>query len=57
MFHQKGSMKEVEIAGGTLTLMATFNALELNSQERVLVFALVDLINKFETDRTKKSTP
>ena len=57
MFYDKGSMKEIEIANGLLTLMCTFNLLELNIKERELVFTLVDLVNKFETDRTKKSTP
>ena len=57
MFHVKGYMKEIEIAGGTLTLLGTFNPLELNTLERELVFALVDRINKFETDRTDKPTP
>ena len=54
MFHEKGSMKEIEIAHGMLTLVCTFNPLELNIQERELVFTLVDLINKFETDRNQK---
>ena len=55
MFHEKGSMKEIEIADGMLTIISTFNPLELNAQERELVFTLVDLINKYETDRTQKS--
>ena len=54
MFHDKGSMKEIEIANGVLTLVCTFNLLELSTQERELVFTLVDMINKFEKDRTKK---
>ena len=55
MFHDKGSMKEIEIANGVLTLVCTFNLLELSTQERELVFTLVDMINKFEKDRSEKS--
>ena len=51
MFHKKGYMKEIEIAGGTLTIISTFNPLELNTVERELVFALVDMVNKFKKDR------
>ena len=54
MFHEKGSTKEIEIADGALTLMCTCNPLELNTVERELVFALVDMMNKFEKDRPKK---
>ena len=57
MFNDKGYMKDIEIAGGTLSLMGTFNPLELNTVERELVFALVDMINKFEKDRPEKSLP
>ena len=57
MFHEKGSTKEIEIADGALTLMCTCNPLELNIQERELVFALVDLIDIFKADRTEQSTP
>ena len=53
MFHTKGHMKEVEIAGGLLTLAATFNPLDLNPEERGLVFSLVDRIADFEKRRGK----
>ena len=57
MFNEKGNMKEIAISDGLLTLMCTCNPLELNIQERDLVFALVDLIDKFKADRTEQSTP
>ncbi len=46
--HQKGYMKEVPLAGGVLTLMGTFNPLDLVGDERTLVFAVVDLVRAFE---------
>ena len=49
MFNEsKGHMKEIAIGNGTLMIVATFNPLELDQQERELVFALVDRINDFE---------
>ena len=48
MFHAKGHMKEIEIAGGTLALVMTGNPLELSQKERDLVFSLVDRIADFE---------
>ena len=45
---QKGHMKEIEIAGGTLALVITGNPLELSQEERALVFSLVDRIADFE---------
>ena len=57
MFHTKGHMKEIEIADGLLTIVSTFNPMELNMQERELVFSLVDMLTKFEKDRTGKPTP
>ena len=46
--HQKGYMKELPLAGGVLTLMGTFNPLDLVGEERTLVFAVVDLLLAFE---------
>ena len=46
--HQKGYMKELPLAGGVLTLMGTFNPLDLVGDERTLVFAVVDLVIAFE---------
>ena len=48
MFYTKGHMKEIDIAGGTLTLVLTGNMLELSQEERGLVFSLVDRISDFE---------
>ena len=45
---EKGHMKEIEIGSGTLMLVGTFNLMELELEERELVFALVDKINDFE---------
>ena len=56
MFHNKGYMKEIEIADGMLTIVCTCNPLEINGNERELMFTLVDMINKFEKDRTENST-
>ena len=58
MFHQKGHMKELEIAGGTLTIVLLCNPLELNPQEREFVFSIVDKIAEFENiakDRARKT--
>ena len=46
--YQKGYMKEIPLAGGVLSLMGTFNPLDLDGDERTLVFALVDLLRAFE---------
>ena len=46
--HQKGYMKEIPLAGGVLSLVGTFNPLELVGDERTLVFAIVDLVREFE---------
>ncbi len=46
--YQKGHMKEIPLAGGELTLTGTFNPLELDGDERTLVFAVVDLLLAFE---------
>ena len=46
--YQKGYMKEIPLAGGVLSLMGTFNPLDLDGDERTLVFALVDLLLAFE---------
>ena len=46
--HQKGYMKEIPLAGGVLSLVGTFNPLELVGDERTLVFAVVDLLIAFE---------
>ena len=51
MFKTKGSMKEIEIAGGTLTLVLTGNPLELSPEERGLVFSLVDRVADFENHK------
>ena len=48
---QKGHIKEIEIAGGALTIVSSFNPMELVDEERRLVFAIVDLVRVFETDR------
>ena len=47
--HQKGYMKEIPLAGGVLSLVGTFNPLELVGDERTLVFAIVDLLREFES--------
>ena len=41
--YQKGHMKEIPLAGGVLSLTGTFNPLELDGEERTLVFAVVAL--------------
>ena len=46
--HQKGYMKEIPLAGGVLSLVGTFNPLDLVGDERTLVFAVVDLLIAFE---------
>ena len=46
--HQKGYMKEIPLAGGVLSVTGTFNPLDLDGDERTLVFALVDLLRAFE---------
>ena len=46
--YQKGYMKEIPLAGGVLSLTGTFNPLDLDGDERTLVFALVDLVRAFE---------
>ena len=46
--HQKGYMKELPLAGGVLIVTGTFNPLELDGDERTLVFAIVDLLRAFE---------
>ena len=46
--HQKGYMKEIPLAGGVLSLVGTFNPLDLVGEERTLVFAVVDLLLAFE---------
>ena len=51
MFYQKGHTKEIAIADGTLTLVGTFNPLELDTEERQLVFTLVDAIAAFHKIR------
>ena len=56
MFHAKGHMKEIEIAGGTLALVITGNTLELSPEERGLVFSLVDRIADFEKQRGEDRT-
>ena len=43
----RGYMKEIQIADGTLTIEGTFNVLKLDTKERELVFALVDMIDAF----------
>ena len=51
---QKGHMKDIEIAGGLLTIMSTFNPMDLVDEERRLVFEIVDLVRVFETERKLK---
>ena len=51
---QKGHAKEIELAGGTLTIANTFNPMDLVDEERRLVFEIVDLIRVFETNRKLK---
>ena len=51
---RKGHMKEIEIAGGTLTIVSSFNPMNLVDEERRLVFAIVDLVRVFENDRALK---
>ena len=50
---QKGHMKDIEIAGGTLTIACTFNPMELYGEERRLVFEIVDLVKAFETSQAQ----
>ena len=48
---RKGHMKEIEIAGGTLTIESSFNPMNLVGEERRLFFEIVDLVKAFETSR------
>ena len=48
---RKGHVKEIFVAGGTLTIVSSFNPMDLVDEERRLVFEIVDLIRVFETDR------
>ena len=48
MWSQKGHTKEIPLAGGVLSVTGTFNPLDLDGDERTLVFALVDLLREFE---------
>ena len=50
---QKGYMKEIKIAGGTLTLVSFFNPMDLAGEERRLVFEIVDLVKAFENSRAQ----
>ena len=50
--HQKGYMKEIPLAGGVLSLVGTFNPLDLDGNERTLVFAVVDLLIASERAQT-----
>ena len=50
----KGFAKDINIAGGRLTLVSTFNPLDLVGEERRLVFEIVDLVKAFETNRKLK---
>ena len=52
---QKGHMKELQIADGTLTLSATFNPMELDHKERELFFSMVDIMREFEYKQTPAS--
>ena len=45
--HQKGYMKDIPLAGGVLSVTGTFNPLDLDGDERTLVFAIVDLLREF----------
>ena len=49
--YQKGYMKELPLAGGVLIVTGTFTPLELDGDERTLVFAVVDLVRAFERDQ------
>ena len=51
---QKGHMKDIKIAGGLLTIVSSFNPMELVDEERRLVFEIVDLVKAFETNRKLK---
>ena len=51
---QKGHMKEIKIAGGTLTFVSFFNPMDLVGEERRLVFEIVDLVKAFETSQALK---
>ena len=55
--HQKGHMKEIPLAGGVLSLVGTFNPLELVGEERTLVFAVVDLLRTFERKQEQNTQP
>ena len=49
-----GDVKEIKLAGGTLTIASTFNPMELVDEERRLVFGIVDLIRAFEITRAQQ---
>ena len=55
--YQKGHMKEIPLAGGVLSLVGTFNPLELVGEERTLVFAVVDLLIAFERAQPQNTKP
>ena len=51
MFSQKGYTKEIQFADGILAVVGTFNPLELDTEERKLVFSLVDALTAFQKSR------
>ena len=55
--HQKGYMKDIPLAGGVLSLVGTFNPLDLVGEERTLVFAVVDLLLAFERAQQQNTKP
>ena len=50
---QKGHIREIKIAGGTLTFVSFFNPMDLVGEERRLVFEIVDLVETFEASRAQ----
>ena len=54
--HQGTAMKTIELtaAGGSLTLSGTFNPFELASDERTLVYDIIDKMKAFEETTTEK---
>ena len=55
MWHsQKGYLKDVPISGGFLTIIATFDPLNMSREERKLVYHLVDYVEAFTRRKKEK---
>ena len=55
--YQKGHMKELPIADGTLMLASTFNPMKLDPKEREFFFAMVDMMREFESRQLLERGP